>query len=640
MLRQICCSTARRPTCTTAHTLSRCFATASAARATQTAASDDTSTKWTRHSSRSEPRTQQVNRSQRSDTDGRDDATPARGKITISLPAPGADPDAKNYEELVQQIYHRRTPDTVEYCNVVAFGLLDELQTLNLHPTNSTMTGLTVIAADARDFINIDRMLSLYQAYWSKPSSRAVAGIINAFCAKSCYEQAIVFAKRQHEQGGMTPNAWYLLLRELFDAGECSAALEMYKLALQETLNPRQDKIQGTAFFYTALVVFAQSHHADGLQWIWNLAVRSGRMLDIDAGSLTLVLNACARTGLPALATEAMQLASKLEITLTSHHYSCLVEAYVVTKDLRNALAVLPIMRSAGVTPTVSTADSIVRLAATSAETIEECFYTLLAMHAEQQPVDLTALNAIIDACTLHADATRALACFDEAVASLGLVPDSDTLDALLRVCVSARQQPLAVSLLDRFANDFPTVKMSQHAYECIITVYLLRSSYEEAFDWLERCKDEGGFVPSVKLYRALLRRLISGRDARAKVALDEMRGFGHRDERLARYVAAMGESGGDVETVAELERENEWAPVLNVINCGVLDRIQLLATEQMPFVPAERDTEVRAALEFHYGPGKTRANYGPRHAPRASRDVQHLAASDSSQPEVIQATA
>lgn len=631
MFRHICTGQTRRAVCTARHSIGRSFSAAPIAKGTQT--QSQTQSRSAEQSGNGQQRTPQTNlqRRQRSyrSTGGKrtnDDAVALEDR-RIEVPQLSGDtPTPAAYESLIHQIYTVRAAGEYEYANVVAFGLLDEMQSLKLHPTNTAIAHLTTIAADARDFLNVDRMLSLHRAYWLKVSPRNVSAIVDLYCATGAFEQAMEFARRQRDAGNMAPHAWYVLVRYLLDESECDSVLEMYKLGLADLpanagSAAKQSKLLDSELFYRALVVFAQEHHADGVQWVWDVAVRGGRLLDIDDGSITLVLNMCARTGLPALATEAMQLAAKLDIQLTSHHYGCLIEAYVTTHDLRNAIAVLPIMRKAGVPPVASTADSIVKLASSSVETIEECFYTMLALHQEaagSSAVDVAAVNAIIDACTLHSDATRAVACFDEAVASLGLVPDASTLEALLRVCVSAQQQPLATSLLDRFAKDFPSVQLTQHAYECIIVVYLLRSTYEEAFDWLERCKDEGGFIPSLKLYRALLRRLLNARDVRAKVALDELRGFGYRDQRLEAQVAKLS-GHANAEDFGE-DGNDTWTPSLNLANCGVLHRLQRLRPAQAPFVPAENDAELRASIEDQYGAALERSSFAVADAERPKR--------------------
>ncbi|BFZ57274.1 hypothetical protein PYCC9005_004325 [Savitreella phatthalungensis] len=547
-------------------------------------------------------------------------ASGKRKTVQLKVPASGK-ATAEDYEALVHRLIAARQPIDAHHLNTVCTGLLEELQGLGLHPTKYTLTHMLTAACLASDFEQVYRLMDLHKAYWIAVSPRNVHEAVVMMCKEGCLEQAIVFVESHQTQQSATASAsasssspqadasqMYdrtvrYLIRHLLEANEADVALTLLKAIDARAADLHRSNHSGRSlssdigYCYRCLMTFASLQHAGGVQYVWDVAVRSGKLIDLDEGSLSVLLNVCSRQGLPVLATEIIKTASGLGIKPSADHYACLLDAYAVRGDLRNAMTVLALMRRSGVPPAPTTADGIIRAIGPHDGEVESAFAILLSLHGQDPSLaDVAALNAIIDGCANAQAASRALATFEEATKTLGIQPDSNTLDALLRACVAGRQKTLALGVVDTFTAQYPAIKLSRDAYECITVVCLLRADYEDAFEWLERCKD-AGHIPSAKLYKSVVRRLLRSQDPRAKVAMDEMQGFGYKDVPLARLVDSTFAKNIPPSDQQQQHQQRPFRVILVPENSGVLDRIRGLLDDIRAFVPYERIAQEREAL-------------------------------------------
>lgn len=121
-------------------------------------------------------------------------------------------------------------------------------------------------------------------------------------------------------------------------------------------------------------------------------------MFNPDDGLCLATLNVAARYGQPQLATDVFRVLGNRELQFEEHHYAALLESYSVAGDLVAAFSVLSVMRNAGVAPTENTARPIfVKLSKADDFAIQNAFKILQKMRRIGKPVDIAALNTIID---------------------------------------------------------------------------------------------------------------------------------------------------------------------------------------------------------------------------------------------------
>lgn len=215
---------------------------------------------------------------------------------------------------------------------------------------------------------------------------------------------------------------------------------------------------------------------------------------------------------------------SKKDYVLEEYHFAALVEAYCRTGDTLNAVMVLPIMRRSDALPNAGTVKPIVKAISVDVETIDRAFFDLQDMNTDGKPVDRAALNAIIEACAICKDLSRAMATFND-FESFNNEADLDTYNGLLLACLSTKHATIARELFHKMQES--NIQPNAETYHLIVSTILTQSDYDLAFDLLEEMK-ERGLKPAAETYRNIIRSCVNQNDGRATVALEEMKHTGY----------------------------------------------------------------------------------------------------------------
>jgi pentatricopeptide repeat protein len=231
-----------------------------------------------------------------------------------------------------------------------------------------------------------------------------------------------------------------------------------------------------------------------------------------------------ARYGNSALALQALETLSDSGVPIKEQQLALLLESYVVAGQLPEAFKVLSSVRAAGFTPSPITAQPIVTSLG-SAELIDQAFFALEDMYKAGDNVDITALNAVVDAAARLGDLPRARA-NQLAASDLGLSPDITTYNLVLEACVRAENRHLGDSILSELhASSLSPNKLS---YELMIRLCLGDAEYEAAFYYLEKMK-AARFTATAQVYQALLDKCVKHGDRRWKLVVEEAESLGYR---------------------------------------------------------------------------------------------------------------
>jgi pentatricopeptide repeat protein len=279
---------------------------------------------------------------------------------------------------------------------------------------------------------------------------------------------------------------------------------------------------------------------ADGVVTTWAKAVNQLKITP-DEGCCISVLHTAARHGLSSLAPEVIRVLSTMNVSWAEHHFAPVVEAFCRDADVKEAFAILELMRNNDVTPTLETAQPIFEVISANVDAVDEAYGMLVNMHQEGRVVDISAFNVIIQACVALVDLQRALGMYQSAK-ELGVVPDVETYNLLLSACISARHRELGDRLLKEMmdAGITPDVR----TYERLVVLCLTQATYEDAFYYLEEMKTRG-LIPTQAIYEAIIRKCFTMGDTRHQLAIEEMLECGYvMNGKLQKFLESNGSSG------------------------------------------------------------------------------------------------
>ncbi|WWC96558.1 hypothetical protein V866_003426 [Kwoniella sp. B9012] len=307
------------------------------------------------------------------------------------------------------------------------------------------------------------------------------------------------------------------------------------RLALQIAEKIENDSAVGVRLDQSAwvdiLIASADAHFLSGAETAW---YRVKSSYTADEGLILSLLNAAGRWGRPDFASTILE---SLPVAPQEQHLAPLLEAFCNAGEVPNAFQVLVSIRDAGLTPTMATVQPIVSVLS-NAEVIDQAFYGLEDMYKSGQPIDITALNALIDASARLGDLQRARAT-QTAATDLGLTPNVDTFNLVLSCCITAQHRPLGDTILNEMSAQ--SVSPSATTYENMINLCLTQPTYEDAFYYLEKAKADG-FKPSYAVYNSLVRKCITTNDSRWRLVVDEMKSVGYRlDNELHEFINSGG---------------------------------------------------------------------------------------------------
>lgn len=289
------------------------------------------------------------------------------------------------------------------------------------------------------------------------------------------------------------------------------------------------------------------TYQLEGVEVAWDRAVQT-KTYNPDEGLVLSILAVAGRWGRPRLATKALDVLPNLSIRAQEHHLVPLLEAYVNAGQVPDALQVLSSMREAGIVPTLTTAEPIVaRLS--DATVIDQAFYALEDMRKSGIKVDITALNAVIEASVRIRDPQRMRATH-LAAADLGVEPNIETYNLLLKGCIHGGHRQLGDTVWSEMAA--ASISPDMATFQHMIALCLEQPVYEDAFYYLEKMKSDGMRPPYI-VYQNLLKRCIADDDRRWKLVVDELESLGYKVDGVT-YGAINGAS--DLNQIKTSSRE------------------------------------------------------------------------------------
>ena len=282
-------------------------------------------------------------------------------------------------------------------------------------------------------------------------------------------------------------------------------------------------------------LTFAQE---EGVVRTWHKVVHQLNVTP-DEGLCIQVLNTAGRHGKSPLALDALRILERIGVTWHEHHIAPVIEALCKEKNVKDALAMLDLMRTHNIVPLAETTIPISNAIATDADSVDNAWGYLEGLHAEGRTVDKTALNVVVRASIIIGDLQRAVGTY-KAAGALGVVPDVDTYNLLFAGCAAAKHRQLGDRLLTEMKE--AGVRPDATTYERLILLCLTQANYEDAFFYLEEMKAEG-HVPPRNVYVSIIRKCVKLGDTRHKLAEEEMVECGYEiSEPIRRFIDSGGE--------------------------------------------------------------------------------------------------
>ncbi|KAG0735904.1 hypothetical protein G6F57_010025 [Rhizopus arrhizus] len=323
------------------------------------------------------------------------------------------------------------------------------------------------------------------------------------------------------KQKGITPT----VLSYSFLIGACrtSSSDVAFKLLKEAEDNGLPVDSQPRMYF-NVLRLGTREDEIDIVTYCWNKAVGK-YSLRPDEGTCLQVLRVAAKRGDSKLAKDVIRQLSTSGYPYKQHYFTPLMEAFLVKDDLVSAFNVLDIMRVSGVPPTIKSIQSLREKLSSNSKALDDAYDILKELRKKKKRVDVVDFNVLLLASVDNGDVERTFGIYREA-AKFGVIPDVDTYNAVLEVCVKGRVNKMDRAVIEemRKANVSPNVD----TFVKMIELSCNRTNYEKAFNYLEEMK-ERGFLPPQTCYEVLAKRLSYNRDPRFHLLMEEMEGIGYK---------------------------------------------------------------------------------------------------------------
>ena len=268
--------------------------------------------------------------------------------------------------------------------------------------------------------------------------------------------------------------------------------------------------------------------HLPAVQKLWDIVVNRYDV-NVGIGLATMVLHCAARIGDPAFARTLMAKLHELNAQLTEEHFVLFIEACVRGGEVAAALKSLCLVNRTA-SPKLKYLDLLSQAIAEDSTAVDKAFYTLQEIRdGGEAQVNTAAVNVIIQAAVLLQDIKRAISTYND-MSIFSCVPNSDTYESLLLLCLNENQPELATKFLTEMTE--LGLQKTKRIYDRLIRLYLKSQDYERAFPVLEEMKI-AGHQPSESLYEAVILKCAEESDGRAAVAAQEMREANYYDGRI-----------------------------------------------------------------------------------------------------------
>jgi pentatricopeptide repeat protein len=197
-------------------------------------------------------------------------------------------------------------------------------------------------------------------------------------------------------------------------------------------------------------------------------------------------------------------------------------------------------MRQHNIEPNSDTAHPIFEAIRVSTDALDAAWDALSTLRSEDQTVDVTAFNVVIQASVALGDLQRAFGIY-QMCSELDIKPTLDTYHFLLSSCIAAKHRELGDRLIAEMKE--AKIKPDARTYERLIVLCLTGKTYEDAFFYLEEMKAEN-LYPPLSVYEAIIQRCVLEKDERYAVAMQELQEYGYEvSPELKRVISDEGES-------------------------------------------------------------------------------------------------
>lgn len=283
------------------------------------------------------------------------------------------------------------------------------------------------------------------------------------------------------------------------------------------------------------------------------------------------VLNTAARHGLADLAAAVLQVLGAIGVSLTEIHLAPLIEALSASGDLKKAMMILGVMRQQGMNPSLKVARPVVQMLGKEVDGVDKTWAILDEIRKESKPVDISVLNAIIQASVIQHDLQRAIGSY-QSFPEYGQQPNRETFHLLLDGCIKVRQIDLGEFVFAQMQE--AGIPPDTDTYSKLIYLFLTQDSpeaYSRAFDYLLALQAANYKAP-YKVYIRLVHKLAWANDERLSKVLDEMQEMGYRvDKDLMKMVSGIQKRARELAEQAVVEVEQPM--VANISLDGAAQR-------------------------------------------------------------------
>ncbi|KAF9241570.1 hypothetical protein BU15DRAFT_44674 [Melanogaster broomeanus] len=435
----------------------------------------------------------------------------------------GMKPDIIVYNSLLACISEEGLP-------LEAWAVIDDMKAMGVPPDRQSyhllMQACRWASADA-----IWEIVDEMKRQDIQPNEHTYALIIKRATTTESIELALRYMHEMRSRG-LTPE-----LTTAQDIIKLAADMGLPRLALDiaQTFEAQSLRRIDSETWMSCLMSSADMLYADGVQTCWQNVVR-GLGISPGEGLCLSVLHTCARHGLADLAKDVMLVLQKTGLDLwEEYHFAPLIEAFCKAGMLKEAFGTFETMRVQCVVPTIQTARPILEFLTEDVDRVDGAWEVLTRLRKEGKKIDIVVMNAIIQASVALGDLPRAVGAY-KSFSDYDCKPNVDTFNLLFAGCVAAKHRELGNKLLlDLTKAD---AQPNATTFEQIILLCLTQPTYEDAFFYIEEMKAEK-FIPSAKIYEAVIRTCVAAGDSRYSLALAEMGRCGYEASPSLRQVIA-----------------------------------------------------------------------------------------------------
>ncbi|KII92256.1 hypothetical protein PLICRDRAFT_154651 [Plicaturopsis crispa FD-325 SS-3] len=442
-------------------------------------------------------------------------------KVCKAMKEQGVQPDLFSYNYLLAACAENGY-------NLEAWAIFDDMKEMGVRPDLTTFHHLIHANRLHRGSVMWE-VLDTMQQYDVEPTPVTFSYIIDRYLSSKNLELSLQYMKIMHGRG-LVPELRTAqgIISLAADLGQARLALDL--AATFEDMSVRR---LDNEVWVKCLIASARSLHADGVRDIWNIVVNDLNVQP-DEGLCIEVLHTAARHGLPDLGADVIRVLKLMGAKLQEHHFAPIIEAFCHSDRVKDALATLHIMRSNGIDPVPETTKAILNVIGKNIDTVDATWAMLDALREENRPIDVTALNVIIEAALNLEDIQRAVGTY-KVFPDHGVKPNIDTFNLLLGGCVTVAHRELGDRMMKEMKD--ADLKPNRQTYERLVSLCLTQENYEDAFFYLEEMKAQK-FLPTITVYEELVRTCVQAQDSRYKLAVDEMQECGYTvSAELQQYI-------------------------------------------------------------------------------------------------------